>query len=121
VWLIGTLAGVLPASPARVTVLEATGPAAVRWPQGTRRVAQPGGDPGRDPVDGRGAGRRGRDDPRCTALAIRSDDRLAIIVANLGGRPRSGSTCRAERGSVPDRIELEAFGHHVIDIRVRPA
>ena len=65
VWLIGTLAGVLPATPARVTVLEATGPAGVLLTDDGRDGSSGlGRHPRRGPVDGRGAGRARSRRPR---------------------------------------------------------
>ncbi len=103
VWLIGTLAGVLPATPARVTVLEATGPAGVLLT-----------DDGRDGSGGLAAilgavlsmGEAQvvevETTPGCTALAIRSATASASSSRTCAtGRPRSGSTCRPSAAASP--------------------
>jgi len=76
-WMVGTLAGVLTGHADRVTILEASGPAGVLRSDALigifeAVVSMRTGQLLRvDPVDG------------CAALAIRTEDRLRVIVANL--------------------------------------
>jgi hypothetical protein len=112
VWLIGMLAGVLAGGASRITTLEASGPGGVLASPGlaaTLRavLAMPGGEVLRVEVgDG------------CAALAIRADDRLRLIVANLCDRAttvRIDVSTAWHADAALARSRLAPLGHRVID------
>jgi hypothetical protein len=112
-WLIGTLAGILAGVLNRVTVLEASGfggvltsddlvatLAAVLAMRGTHVLRV-------ETTDG------------FAALALRSDDRLRVIIANLRARATTVAVALPSGWSALDdatgRVDLAPLGHRVID------
>jgi len=111
-WMVGALAGVLTGRTGRVTILEASGPASVLVSDGLGGIlgavlSMVGAQVLRVETTG-----------RCTAVALRSGDRLLLIVANLHDRARTVQLTLPAGWFAPadvtDRIALAPLGHRVV-------
>ncbi len=113
-WLVGTLAGVLAEPTGRVTTLEASGRAGVLASGGLFAILQA--------ILSMSAGRVLRVDATgaCTALAVRSENHVRVITANLGDR---AAIVRLDLpagwhavGNPPRRLDLAPFGYQILDV-----